>query len=193
MRLVDTMLLRRKRILHRRSRYSTPSIEFPKQTTHNSAQSRRIDMHSTLQLDDPGLDSGAVGSTVQKAPKSQAATATTLAADGLRKVSSPSVASMARTVALADHEELVFPSPPVGYKRLRNEQMRELPQGDDNNPIAMTKLDEKVWTSLQHNEMNVEVICPFCFFALSSLDVEDEKKWRSVFASLQNGLRKMMS
>jgi hypothetical protein len=37
---------------------------------------------------------------------------------------------------------------------------------------------EKDWKGC--NEAIVEVICPFCFYALSSLDIKDDKKWRWV-------------
>lgn len=37
---------------------------------------------------------------------------------------------------------------------------------------------EKDWKDC--NEANLEVICPFCFYALSSLDIKDDKKWRWV-------------
>jgi hypothetical protein len=181
-RLVDTMLLRRKRILYRRSRYSNTPLKFQQQSADHLSQFHSIGGYSAPQLglDDPGPNAGPLASTVHKVSKSQAATATTLAADGLRKFSPPSVVSVARTVALADHEELVFPSPPVGYKRLKSTEMRRSPQGDDSTPIYTRNLDGEIWTSTEENEMDIEVICLFCFFALSSLVVSDEKKWRSV-------------
>ena len=186
-RLADTMLFRRKRILYRRSRYSKTPSKSPKQDKGLPAQLNHIGGHSILQPNsgDPVPNSGALGATVHRVTKSRAATATTLTADGLQRASAPSITSVARTIALADHEDLVFPSPPVGYKKLRNKKIEKSPQGEGNTSILVPPLDGEAGMSSQEREPDVEVICPFCFLALSSLDVGDKNKWTSVLPNTQ--------
>jgi hypothetical protein len=143
-RLADAMLLRRKRILYRRSRYSKTPIRFQKKVTRHSAHANPISGHFTskIGIGDPEVNTRVSLSTTN-ITQSQAATATTLATDGLRKASDPSIISVARTVALSDHEELVFPSPPVAYRKTRNKKNIE-PSQTENNLNTTLSLDGEV-------------------------------------------------
>lgn len=86
-------------------------------------------------------------------------------------------------MALTDHEELVFPSPPVAYKKMRSKEVKGLLNtGEGLGVMGGNQKDSQQLSSdgTDFDIMDVEVTCPYCFLALSSHDVEDAKKWRWV-------------
>ena len=207
-RLASTMLLRRKRILYRRSRYGKAPIK-PKKTTLQPA----IKPPSSVAPEQAQVSGRpeSTAKTAQSIVQSLAPSATTLAADKFKRASAPSVISATKTVAFGNHEDLVFPSAPKGYvrqkyKRLEEERQREheaylqsLPgylfylEHNGKPPLdpgAVSELRQKISEAkaeLQRtlerdwedcNAAMLEVICPFCFYALLIVDVLDEKKWQ---------------
>ncbi|CAH0058637.1 unnamed protein product [Clonostachys solani] len=129
-RLAASMVLRRRMVLYRRSRYGTnpiradknisqPKIDFPQAHT----LSTNADEPSEELAD--GIET--VGTTApQSSIQSQAPSATTLAVEDYKKTSTPSVISATKTVALANHEELAFPPIPNGRVKERYKKLKQL-------------------------------------------------------------------
>ncbi|PVH85641.1 hypothetical protein DL98DRAFT_408531, partial [Cadophora sp. DSE1049] len=193
-RLATTMVLRRKRILYRRSRYGANPIKPKRSALHPTVTLPTIEQPGNapdvpLAVHDHVRTSKSGESTVE----SKAISATTLAADAFHKASAPSVISVTKTVALGNHEELVFPPAPTGrlkqkYKPLKRQRL-------ENHRTYLQSLE----SSAQHVRVNTqwveqmnlekdwiyccqligEITCPFCFYALPSLDVADDNKWRA--------------
>lgn len=123
-RLCSTMLLRRKRILYRRVRYSTKPASLPL-----TASKPVLQLGTILQQNQPDRG-GLVGqsreeerldlsrSTVHSVTKS----ATTLAFEQFHQASAPSVVSRAQTVDLGAHENLVFPPIPQSQSQATAER-----------------------------------------------------------------------
>ncbi|CAH0003257.1 unnamed protein product [Clonostachys byssicola] len=267
-RLATSMVLRRKMVLYRRARYGTNPIRADKNVSQpkiNFPQART----QAPNADEPSeeLTEGieAVGTTAPKSSiQSQTLSATTLVVEDYKKTTTPSVISATKTVALANHEELVFPPIPNGrvkqrYKKLKHlrwqgfkERMipelrrQELRLGIDetftstsravqrtvilNNlrscldsalegspsprwqkwVLKLTKIfletnethiDEPEWLMsdlpellsreietiynvlysdwIGCNEAIGELTCPYCLYAIPSLSVADDKKWKA--------------
>lgn len=194
-RLASTMLLRRKRILYRRSRYGKNPFMF--QETPAQPFVKRPDApRGRVAMDQP-QDSArhrvtAAGS--QSAVQSTAQTATTLHPDRFRKASSPSVVSVSKSIALSNHGELPFPPAPCAglmqrYKRLKKKRESEhrmylnqplgVVPGDQQASSATAKHDELLKNDWEECKRAIgEVVCPFCFCALPLEEAIDEKKWK---------------
>jgi hypothetical protein len=117
--LAVAMLLRRKRILYRRSRYgkfparNAPSA--PQNVVSDSGKAQN-DFQSVLQLQSvsgPFEPKMSDVKCTQSAAGSRAFTATTLNMEQWRKASTPSVYSKSKTIHLSCHEELNFPPAPT--------------------------------------------------------------------------------
>ncbi|KAF8866264.1 hypothetical protein BDZ45DRAFT_336280 [Acephala macrosclerotiorum] len=198
-RLASTMLQRRKRILYRRNRYgetpikprntiSQPTIKFP---TTQPQDVISVDENEVLDA------SEVVENYSQSVVKSMAVSATTLAPDKFKKASTPSVVSASKTIALGNHEDLIFPPAPVGrikqkYRKLKRQREEDhkaylkLLQPFDPDMISeqISDADAKLKRTLEQDWVDctqaiAEVTCPFCFYALPSQDVVDEKKWKA--------------
>jgi hypothetical protein len=146
-RIAHTMVLRRKRVLYRRSRQLI-------NLTKNEEVAPRT--------------SAPVAPT----------TATTLVVGQFLAVSSTrSVSSTTKTVALANHEPLVFPPAPGTYTRRKHERLKAQWRPDheahlkseDEGPEEVLKTD---WQAM------AEVTCPYCCQALPSEKVLDDKTWQ---------------
>ncbi|KAK0126642.1 hypothetical protein ONS95_008226 [Cadophora gregata] len=130
-RLAATMVLRRKRILYRRSRYGANPIKIRRSALQPVVTLPAVDQQSnspevSLAVHDQSRTSKRDQNTVE----SKAVSATTLAADAFKKVSAPSVISVTKTVALGNHEELVFPPAPTGrlrqkYNKLKRQRLED--------------------------------------------------------------------
>ncbi|KAK4220499.1 hypothetical protein QBC38DRAFT_195002 [Podospora fimiseda] len=187
-RLAFTMLLRRKRILFRPSRYGSNTISISRH--ENPAQA--------VQVDDPNLvatavrlENSKISSPVRPAApvdvarsvvQSTAQTATTLNPEDYRRASTPSILSVTKTIPLGNHDKLRFPAPPRGAilleykKRLKGKEhghSRDAETLQDKKPEG-----NKIWDELLNA---TEVICPFCFLSIPSREVMDDEKWRYVF------------
>ena len=199
-RLVSTMLLRRKRILYRRSRYGNAHIKLQDSTPKPKIKAPQSQQQIIVDPE-PAPVSEKSQPTVQIAPtivQSVAPSATTLAADKFKMASTPSVVSASKTVALGNNQDLVFPPAPKSRIRLKYERLEEKRRREHatrvqallrspESPLPKTRVTKDAEAELQETlkrdrqrreaEM-LEVFCPFCLHALSSEDVLDEKKWQ---------------
>lgn len=149
-RLSSTMILRRKRILYRRSRYVAkpqaagvarpmpkPAIEL-----HPTPQRREFQVQYGMQ------EQGQERPHLEISPSillSTGQSATTLMPQNFLRASAPSVMSHTQTVDLGAHEDLVFP------------------------PVPQVQ-----------GQVLAEVTCPYCLLALSAPDIINQARWRSV-------------
>ncbi|CEI60256.1 unnamed protein product [Fusarium venenatum] len=112
-RLARSMVLRRKKIVYRRDRYSSDPFRILQTTdkptlqpqSHCEGQNQRQLEGQETQLELVGKSRSAIASTSIRS-------ATTLALPDFQKAQTPSVVSKSRTIALDSHEQLVFPRPP---------------------------------------------------------------------------------
>ncbi|KAE8141517.1 hypothetical protein BDV38DRAFT_278873 [Aspergillus pseudotamarii] len=203
-RLASAMLLRRKRILYRRSRYgplvnkesgSPPKIEQPV-------------ADKTEKIGKPALSKG---KSVQSESGSRAiTTATTVTSEQFRKASSPSVIARPKTIRLSGQEEAFFPPAPKGriLQKLKNvrddyeashkahlmslEHYDLYMQHNGQPPLDSDDLDqlkssisdaeshlkEKIEIETKKCLESTEVVCPYCCCTLSGTDVMTDHKWR---------------
>jgi hypothetical protein len=131
-RLADAMLLRRKRVLYRRSRYGKfPSMNdvssVPKNEDPN-ARAEQFGSQNTLQNGMESLDR--LNREKQEDTRSHAITATTLNLEQWNRASTPSVVSRSNTVRLSDSEKLEFPPSPKGpiLQKLKERKEQRLSQ-----------------------------------------------------------------
>ncbi|KAL6796176.1 hypothetical protein GGI42DRAFT_331043 [Trichoderma sp. SZMC 28013] len=190
-RLADAMILRRKQILYRRSRYGGTAIQLPK--LENKVSNTLPD--SLLPLED----------TQKAAAPSRVKSATTLQPEKFKMAaSSPSVISATMTIALGNHEALKFPTAPGlhakrSYEQFKAEQLaaHQAMLGKAGEPTSDTDraLDDAVdmryakrrlFTEQQLSKVFKpdvpaigEVTCPYCFYTLSLEEVFDERKWQN--------------
>lgn len=125
-RLAKSMLLRRKRILYRKSRYQSLPTKTEDEPAQPVISRRRVRM---MPNENVSKDTNQENAGAQRRPKtaeesksvvrSMAITATTLAPDHFKRASAPSVVSMSKTVALSQHDDLSFPPAPCGVLRQR--------------------------------------------------------------------------
>ncbi|KAK3952208.1 hypothetical protein QBC32DRAFT_324617 [Pseudoneurospora amorphoporcata] len=125
-RLASSMVLRRKRILYRRSRYGKAPIRTTKTAPEPKIEAAPVTSQqqvlTTLEVpkdfreDSPAQSPAPLPSIIQSAAPS----ATTLAAESYKKAAAPSVVSATKTVALGNHEGLIFPPAPLGRVRQRH-------------------------------------------------------------------------
>ncbi|KAH0531317.1 hypothetical protein TsFJ059_000165 [Trichoderma semiorbis] len=149
-RLADAMILRRKRILYRRSRYGGTAIQLPE-----------VEKKASITLPDSLLP---LKDNQMAIAPSRIKSATTLQPEKFKMAaSSPSVVSVTMTVALSNHEALKFPTAPGLHdkrKRLSTEEQLSKVLKPDVPAIG-------------------EVTCPYCFYTLSLKEVFNEKKWHN--------------
>ena len=113
-RLASAMLLRRKRILYRKSRQATRPIKIlPKPTAAEISEQppKIMDIRPVSESKTEGSKSSRLLSTPSRI-LSQAHTATTLDPERFRKASSPSRVSTAKSIPLMQDDELNFPPIP---------------------------------------------------------------------------------
>ncbi|KAF4626071.1 hypothetical protein G7Y89_g12090 [Cudoniella acicularis] len=209
-RLASTMLLRRKRILYRRSRYGQAPIKPKKTISQPTVTLPLVQQQAAGALEQPRRPDApeVAAESTQTIVQSLAVTATTLAPDSFKKASAPSIISVSKTVSLGDHQDLIFPPAPTGcikqkYKQLKKQRkeghtayleslrrsldagikgsspklLSEFHQETSDAEAKLQNTLDKDWDSCIR--AIVEVTCPFCFYTLPSLDVVDEKKWKS--------------
>ncbi|KAL1860719.1 hypothetical protein Daus18300_009062 [Diaporthe australafricana] len=181
-RLADTMVLRRKRILYRRSRYpihvrsepARPRVAVPR--AQSTARPRTENVHRETS---DGLS--------QTASVSKAQSATTLAAEKFHRAAAPSAVSVSRTVALSNHEELIFPSAPTAaikrkqreLVRQREDELFEVKRRLEDQDRAEDRTPTQDWETAI--DAVREVLCPFCFHVIPAREAVDELKWKYVF------------
>ena len=124
-RLAFTMLLRRKRILYRRSRYEKTPIRPKKNVLRPLLEAPLVQQTTDGPNQPQARDSQQVtAKPTQSIVQSMAVSATTLAAEKFRKASSPSVVSQMKTVAMGSHEDLILPPAPIGRLKQKYRQLK---------------------------------------------------------------------
>lgn len=160
-RLARAMLLRRKRILHRRHRQGNTVIRPQKAAPKASITLPAARPTVPSAQDNPQQDDGEVAAVAETtiAP-SQIKSATTLIPSKFKMAaSSPSVISASKTVALGNHEALNFPPAP-GF-------------------AAKRKYEAELKDTLKSDLQAIgEITCPYCLYALPAEEVFDERKWQ---------------
>ncbi|KAH7006423.1 hypothetical protein EDB82DRAFT_493554 [Fusarium venenatum] len=191
-RLADSMVLRRKRILYRRKRYGTASIRLPEPVAKPVISHPRFGMSND---ETHVVKRRAVEAPARSNAQSVTKTATTLSPEKFKRAVAPSVISISKTVALSGAEELSFPpAPTASLMRKYNRMKREIErQGDEpglqtseekggeqeNKRIERMKRKTELseaWNSCV--EAVAEVTCPYCFHVLPIRDVIDDTKWK---------------
>lgn len=203
-RLASAMLLRRKRILYRRSRYGSL-------VNKESASPPKTEQP----VADKSEKTGKPGPSKEKSGQSEAGsraitTATTVTSEQFRKASSPSVIARPKTIRLSGQEEAFFPPAPKGrilqkLKSVRDDHeashkahlmslehydlyMQHNGQppldSDDLDQLkssildAETHLKGKIENETKKCLESTEVVCPYCCCTLSGTDVMTDHKWR---------------
>ncbi|KAI0543077.1 hypothetical protein GGR58DRAFT_450631 [Xylaria digitata] len=211
LRLASAMVLRRKRILYRRSRYS----QAPFRTDKSSMQPVVRPPPSGVRPTSGPTMSQPVGqprTVTHLVALSTVKSATTMPSHNFQRASAPSVVSTSKTVASGTQEDLVFPPPPQRHIRQRYEVLkarrmaehearvqeirhRSIYEEQGGEPPLGSVLTEDLLSEIKTAEKNLdlllrkdweeckafvtEVICPFCLYTLSSLDVKDERRWKN--------------
>lgn len=131
-RIAASMVLRRKRILYRRARYRYNPIKAAKLTPQPMIEAPKVSLpQETIMIDVADISPETISNTIiqpsQSKIQSLAFSATTLAAEDYKKASvTPSVVSATKTVALGNHEDLIFPLPPTGGIRRKYNMFKHL-------------------------------------------------------------------
>lgn len=198
-RLARAMLLRRKRILHRRYRQGNTAIRPQKAVPEAS-----ITLPAVPLVQDGGQVAAVAATTIVP---SQIKSAITLLPDKFKMAaSSPSVISASRTVALGNHEALNFPPAPWlaakrKYERFKSQRLAvnqtalaepelcaTMDSGKDPPPSLnvankvaedTTSVEAKLEDTLESDFQAIgEIACPYCLYALPAEEVFDEQKWQ---------------
>lgn len=175
-RLPKAMLLRRKRILYRRHRQGNSSIQLPS-TTPQAA----VDLPSGAPQDAQRRQK-AYGGGDAVAP-SKIMTATTLASKKFQMASSsPSVVSASKTVALVNHQALVFPPAPGYISKQEFEALRAM-NAELNMRTqlghSLSTMESELNDDLQRALKEIgEITCPYCLYAIPAQEVFDERRWQ---------------
>lgn len=218
-RLAFTVLLRRKRILYRRSRRPKAPVaripNVPELNVHPSSNvERKINPVMLEQQETGPIETHSLKRKQSIVPSHARTTmtATTLDPERLRSPTAPSVMSVAKTIPLNSHDDLVFPAPPraavfehfrtlkAGRRARHKARLLALPNYEiyvahDGNPPSLAREDvvileaaiQEAERDLQMgidadskmcNNMETEVMCPYCLCALSSTEMKSESKWR---------------
>ncbi|KAK7425130.1 hypothetical protein QQX98_000044 [Neonectria punicea] len=179
-RLARAMLLRRRRILYRRHRQGNTSIRSENTISQASvilpdAQSGAV---SQVQAKSKQQDEkAAMERPAAKLAPSQVRSATTLAAEKFKMVSSTlSIVSASRTIASGKHQTLTYPPAPGfaakrRYEKLKSQRIVE---------AAVTSTEPSLQELLESDLRAIgEITCPYCLYALPAAEVFDERKWRN--------------
>ncbi|KAJ4209546.1 hypothetical protein NW759_013402 [Fusarium solani] len=179
-RLARAMLLRRKRILYRRHRQGNTSIRSENTISQASvtlpdAQPAAV---SSLQATPKEKDEmTAVNRPTAKVAPSQVKSATTLAPEKFKMVSSsPSVVSASRTIASGKHQVLTYPPAPGFAAKRRYEKLKSQRMVEAAGKSAEPSLQELLESDLRAIG---EITCPYCLYALPAAEVFDERKWQN--------------
>ncbi|KAJ4172036.1 hypothetical protein NW754_007634 [Fusarium falciforme] len=179
-RLARAMLLRRKRILYRRHRQGNTSIRSENAIPQTSVTLPDAQPAAESSLQTTSKKKGekaAVSRPPSKVAPSQVKSATTLAPEKFKMVSSsPSVVSASRTIASGKHQVLAYPPAPGfaakrRYEKLKSQRMIE----------AAEKSTEPSLQELLESDLRAigEITCPYCLYALPAAEVFDERKWQN--------------
>ncbi|KAJ6443904.1 protein phosphatase-1 [Purpureocillium lavendulum] len=169
-RLAATMVLRRKRILYRWSRYASYPIRPVARTTKPV---RQPPLSLTPEYEQPLHVQGTCHETAAPIPANKVLhsaqstamkSATTLAIPAFEKAQAPTVVSKSRTIALSAHEGLVFPPPPGKNARDRQRRLRSKSEQkiEPQSTSVTGNSSGQNFADDPHVDSYLEVICPFC-------------------------------
>ncbi|KAH9228669.1 hypothetical protein K456DRAFT_1846233, partial [Colletotrichum gloeosporioides 23] len=172
-RLADTMLIRRKRILYRRSRYGTNSSRKPRVDAFEIRRPNRVrgnrSPKSFVRKPRSSAAQGSLDETVD-AEDSIAPTATTLKSKDFQKALAPSVVSLSKTLPLNNQSELPFPPSPCDAINRQYEKLKKNVTKD-----MRDVLDDEKSEKLKNLG---QITCQYCFLALPAHAAADETIWR---------------
>ncbi|KAJ1327387.1 PR domain zinc finger protein 5 [Microdochium nivale] len=185
-RLAQSMLLRRKRILYRRTRYGHAPIEVdvvPEEPT--------LEVPLPILSETPDARLGSVEHPAGKhvAPRSMAPSATTLSAKNFKRATAPSIVSASRTIPLNRHDALQFPPAPlwpvqskfiqIMTSNLSTESLSEAQKRQEHEKITVLSGKPNLAVPEWREAASAvgEITCPYCFYALPAIDVMCERKW----------------
>lgn len=204
-RLVSTMIVRWKRVLYRRSRFGSTSVKGSLTNPQPRVKVPALQLQQTASRQESPQhpDNTEVTPKVNTkiASKSQTGfSATTLRLDNFKKASAPSTVSATKTISLGSHEELPFPDAPLGRVRKKYRKMKKAREEeyrlyiDSLSRKAESQLPTSSAASMDQAEASFkkdidgywdecirvvgEVTCPFCFYAIPTLEVNDDAKWK---------------
>lgn len=203
-RMVSAMIIRRKRVLYKRSRFGHGALKIssatplPKTTPPPMTVAQQKDVH------DPVISSASPLFSPRLPEKSQTGfSATTLAVEKFRKASAPSAVSNAKTIALSSHEALPFPVAPLGRVRQRYKEMQKIREEEhrlhlqhlsdefkfQQAPSNIDGLKKKAEANFKQDLRKCwdvcidaigEIKCPFCFYAIPAREMQNDAKWKYV-------------
>jgi len=93
--------------------------------------------------------------SAQSIVQSAAISATTLAADSFKKASIPSVVSATKTIALSNHEDLIFPPAPTGRLEKRFKQLKKQREEEHKAYVNSLKSNQSGSGKLVHQVLQV--------------------------------------
>ncbi|RYP30524.1 hypothetical protein DL767_006201 [Monosporascus sp. MG133] len=185
-RLARAMLLRRKRILYRRHRQGNTATLPQKAVLKASVTLPAAQPIVPSAQGNPKQDNGQVAAVpTTTIATSRIESATTLTPNKFKVASSsPSIISASKTVALGNHEALVFPPAPGIAAKRKYEQLKRRRVVDYHNAVSLeetrseaeSKLNELLKSDLQAIG---EITCPYCLYALPAQEIFDERKWQN--------------
>ncbi|KAJ5980058.1 hypothetical protein N7481_007356 [Penicillium waksmanii] len=202
-RMVSAMILRRKRILYKRSRFSHGALKVPSATPLPKATPPPMTAAQQTAISNPEISSASPPAPAELPEKSQTGfSATTLAVEKFVKASAPSTVSVAKTIALSSHEALPFPVAPLGRVRQRYKRMRKAREEEyrlylqylsdgfatQQSPSSIDGLKRKAEGNLKqdlHTYWDLcvdaigEITCPFCFYAIPAREMHNDAKWKA--------------
>lgn len=183
-RLVRAMILRRKRILYRRHRQGSVAIQpqeyIPKtsitlplapQTTTPVSSNATQDNGKEAFISEPKLSPSVVQS------------ATTLDPEKFKKASlTPSTVSASKTIALNDHEYVVFPPNPGLATRRKYEQLISVREAEYKKEVELNGITAEGLLRFENLkkadlERVGEIACPYCLYALPAEVILSDQKW----------------
>ncbi|KAL2673791.1 hypothetical protein Neosp_012235 [[Neocosmospora] mangrovei] len=178
-RLARAMLLRRKRILYRRHRQGDTSIR-----SENTISQTAVTLPDAQPGAGPSLqttskkkdEKAAINRPASKVAPSQVKSATTLAPEKFKMVSSsPSVVSASRTIASGKHQVLTYPPAPGFAAKRRYEKLKS------QRIVEAAGSTEPSLQELLESDLRAigEITCPYCLYALPAAEVFNERKWQN--------------
>lgn len=191
-RLAQTMLLRRRRVLYRRSRQCTRTFETAGsrwKETPTAHPETHLSVRSNLPPSTTGSRPQELGSATPKASQhpsrslvhSVTPTATTLRPEQFRMVSTSSVVSATKTIIVPDGDDFPFPISPCDYLVRRFHKIKRPRTGSGARSM-------KLHSSIQPSKAPIgledylrrigEVSCPFCLDILPVEVATNPQKWR---------------
>lgn len=201
-RLAEAMILRRKRVLYWRYRQQEATMKLPKTDLNISNSLPELQpLVSPAQINIPQEDRQEIRATEPAVAPSRIQSATTLQPDKFKMVAKSSSVGSTMTIALGDHETLIFPTAPGANAKRKYEQLKKerlavhktaldrLDMGYlDKGSRRSSRPGEQVSPAIANEDLKStleadlqaigEITCPYCLEALPAIEVFDQRKWQ---------------